>query len=233
MEIRPNELSDPGERAAWTRVETLFAGLDEVAPPALMMSVRSSLTQEERADLLDRAETLVEGLGRGELLHAATEHLEAALSARLGGQAYRYAASTGRPEDLAAIMRALHDLLLATVVEDRLARDDADRLGADGRLVLGLEPADGLPSALAAPSAVVIEEPSEADWADAAAGPTAVDPDASVIGSRRTVAAGLWGTGVIVAVSMLAIGFSGGNPALGVGGAVVALLVAGRFANRR
>ena len=237
MEIRPNELSDPGERAAWARVEALFEHLDALEQSALVLSLRRSLTEAEHDDLLDRAEELVDGLGRGDLLDAATDHLEAALSARLSSPVYRYmpgyVPSTGRPEDIAAIIGAMRDLLLATVVEDRLARDDVDRLGADGRLVLGLDAGGGQLPASPAPTGVIIEEPSEADWADAAAGPTAVDPDASVIGSRRTVAAGLWGMGIVAAVGLLAIGFSGGNPALGIGGAVVALLVAGSLANRR
>lgn len=233
MEIRPNELSDPGERAAWARVEALFEHLDALEQSALVLSLRRSLTEAEHDDLLDRAEELVDGLGRGDLLDAATDHLEAALSARLSSPVYRHMPATGRPEDIAVLMQAMRDLLLATVVEDRLARDDVDRLGADGRLVLGLDAGGGQLPASPAPTGVIIEEPSEADWADAAAGPTAVDPDASVIGSRRTVAAGLWGMGIVAAVGLLAIGFSGGNPALGIGGAVVALLVAGSLANRR
>ena len=77
MEIRPNELSDPGERAAWARVEALFEQLDALEQSALVLSLRRSLTEAEHDDLLDRAEaqnlklivTLFDFRGDYSLLH--------------------------------------------------------------------------------------------------------------------------------------------------------------------
>jgi hypothetical protein len=230
--IRPNELNDPGTRAAWARVEALFQNLDDLGSSVLLVASRGGLSPADREELHARAEDLADRLGRGELLEAATKHLDAALASRLAGPVYRYSTNTARPEDLASVASALRDLLLVTVVEDRLATEDADRLGAAGRFVLGL-PGGGAVLAETRAAGVVIPEPTEADWADAEAGPAAVDPDSGVIGSRRTVAVGLWGIGAVVAAGLLAIWFAGGNPAVGLGGSVVALLVAASLASRR
>jgi hypothetical protein len=175
--IRPNELSNPGEREAWARVDDLCTRLDDRPDSAFMIRPPVPLPEEEREALMVEVEDLADGLGRGELLDNARDHVRDALAARfasplrLYGAGGIYGSSLGGPEDVAAAVMAITDAVAVTVVEDRLDPRTAEALAGPGWRILGR-----------------LTDPDEADGArDAArtAAPRATHPTHASHAARR------------------------------------------------
>ncbi len=186
--VRPNELRPPGEREAIARIETVYEAVDGLSADDLNAAPVPKLDLEVRDERLAALEDLADGLGRGDLLDEARDTLrEAVLERFTASLSYPYGfrpLSMARTEDKAAILAALLDLVAVAVVEDRLDPAEADALREPGLLVLSLvgdlddhaigahgdlQPSS--PERLAGDGA-----PTEADWAEAEHGSTAIRP---------------------------------------------------------
>jgi hypothetical protein len=190
--VRPNELQPPGEREAIARIEAVYAAVDGLSPDDLNAAPPPRLDLADRDERVAAVEALADGLGRGDLLDDARDELREAVLARfsagLAGQYGLGPLSMARTEDKAAILAALLDLVAVAVVEDRLDPVDAAVLSLPGRLVLGIA---GDPDAGAGDDRIRDDPllpplspsdlehagaPSEADWAEAERGSTAIRP---------------------------------------------------------
>jgi hypothetical protein len=250
-QVRPNELSNPGERAAYARVEALFDRLDRFAPVDVALIPGSHLDPEARDELLAEVERLAERLGRGELLAKAREHCREALITRevaqfrgqLGGMS-----PTRDPDREAAAINAVSDAVAVAVVEDQISLADADALAGPVRSLLGIEAAAGGPGPAAhlhaghgshderraawerdqasGPVADPPGAPTERDWAEADHGATAVDLTESPVGGRPAISAALAALAVGAGLALAAGGFVAGQPVLGIAGAVAVVAVA-------
>ncbi len=251
---RSNELSIPGERTAYARVEALFEALDRFAPVDIALIPGAGLEPEARDELLAEVERLAHRLGRGGLLDTARAHCREALitrevaqfRGRMGGMS-----PTRDPRQEATAINAVSDAVAVAVVEDQISRADADALAGPVRRLLGIDtgsataeaaaPAAHLPVRHAShaarraawerdheadPDATVPGAPSERDWADAEHGATAVDLGELPVGRRAGTSAFLAVLSVGLAVTAAVGGFVGGQPALGIAGAVAVVAVA-------
>jgi hypothetical protein len=220
--IRPNELTNPGERAAYARVEALFASLDELSALDLTMVPPSALDDDERRRLLAEVEGLAGRSGRSELLANALGHGRESVLARFVAEFRGRAGGASRsydPRSEATAVRAISDAIAVAVVEDQLPTGDAEALAGPMRALFSLEPA------VMAPPAGLDGAPTEQDWADADHGMTIIDPDAPIagFGARRT---GLIVAALVIGIpTALLLGFRSGGPALAAAaGALVAVL---------
>ncbi len=253
--LRPNELSNPGERAAYARVQALFDRLDRFAPVDTALIPGSGLEPEAHDELLAEVERLAERLGRGELLENARGHCREALitrevaqfRGRMGGMS-----PTRDPQLEAAAISAVSDAVAVAVVEDKLSLADADALGGPVRSLLGIDavPAVSVPAThfpvhhashaarratwerdhggetgVTARGAEVLGVPSERDWAEAEHGATAVDLGEPPVGRRAATSATLTVLSVGLAIKAAVGGFVGGQPILGTAGAVAVVAV--------
>jgi hypothetical protein len=247
--IRPNELSNPGERAAYARVDALFQRLDEFSPTILSLVPRSTLDAAVRDQLLAEVERLADRLGRRELLDRAVDHCRDALLTRFVAQ---FRGRTGgssparSPEAEAAAIAIIVDAVAVAVVEDQLSLADAEALAGPGRRLLGietLEPTGATRGALHphashaarraasehdAPAGAdparetrILGAPSARDWAEAD------DPDLDEPTSGRSpttrIVLGIAAIGL--AVGVLVAGVAGGMAALALAGAVALVAV--------
>jgi hypothetical protein len=150
--IRPNELTNPGERAAYARVEALFEALDGFAVPDVLLIPASGLGPEAREARLAETERLADRLGRRELYDNALEHARDSLltravaefRGRIGGIGFSPAYD---PSSQAAAIAAISDAVAVAVVEDQLSLADIEALAGPARQVLGLEAAAPNPAA--------------------------------------------------------------------------------------
>lgn len=223
--IRPNELTNPGERAAYARVEALFERLDRFSATELSMMPAPAPDDDVRDGLLAEVDGLADRLGRRELLDNAIEHAResvltrfvAEFRGRTGGFSPTY-----DPKGQAAAIRAISDAVAVAVVEDQLPTADAEALAGAARTLLGREPvAAGGTADAGAPAGA----PSERDWAEADQGATVIDREAPSpgMGAARTAVALVVGSiGVPVAV-VVGVASGGLLLAIAAGAAVAAL----------
>jgi hypothetical protein len=143
--IRPNELTNPGERAAYARVDALFEAIDRFSEPELLLIPGSDLDDEAREALRAEIERLADRLGRRELYDTALEHVRNSLLTRavaefrgsIGGIGFSPAHD---PERQAAAITAVSDALAIAVVEDQLSLADVEAFAGPARRVLGIDP---------------------------------------------------------------------------------------------
>jgi hypothetical protein len=148
---------------------------------------------DDRDERLARLEELADGLGLGDLLDEARDELREGVLARFSaGLAYPYGlrpVPNARTEDKAAILAALLDLVAVAVMEDRLDPTDAEVLSRAGRILLGIAGGgngdagdDRDPDAAPLRPPPSPDElarsgaPTDADWAEAEHGSTAIRP---------------------------------------------------------
>jgi hypothetical protein len=142
--IRPNELTNPGERAAYARVEALFEQLDRFSAVELSMMPAQGLDPDARTALLDDVDRLADRLGRGDLLDTALEHARESVLTRFVAEfrgRYGGFSPTYDPKLQAAAIRAISDAVAVAVVEDQLPTADAEALAGAARTLLGRESA--------------------------------------------------------------------------------------------
>ena len=240
--IRPNELTNPGESAAYARVEALFERLDRFSAVELSMLPEPALDPDDRDRLLADAERLADRLGRGDLLDTALEHARESVLTRFVAEfrgRHGGFSPTYDPKLQAAAIRAISDAVAVAVVEDQLPTADAEALAGSARALLGRESAwAGGEAGTFTPTGVGAGEsagtggtapagaPSERDWAEADHGATVVDHDAPSPGTGALrVAIMLAALFIGLPMAFLA-GFNAGGALLAIaaGGAVVALV---------
>ncbi len=174
--IEPNRYTAPGEIAARTRVEALFARIDELGPDLQLLPV-PGFDLEAREIALEELEALADRRGRGALLDEARRRVRDGLSARMATRQPGYPLgqellTSGTVEDQVARMMAIEDMVSVAVVEDLLDREAIAFLSAPGRRLLGLAPLDPpeVPDEMAdvpAPEAMTADDQADADEADA------------------------------------------------------------------
>ena len=178
--IEPNRYTAPGEIAARTRVEALFARIDELGPDLQLLPV-PGFDLEAREIALEELEALADRRGRGALLDEARQRVRDGLSARMATRQPGYPLghvliATGTVEDQVARTMAIDDTVSVAVVEDLLDRETIGFLSAPGRRMLGLAPLDppGVPDENAeenadapAAEAMTADDQADADEDDA------------------------------------------------------------------
>ena len=185
---RPNELLLPGEREAVERIEAVYAAVDELSLADLGWATMEQLDPADRDERLLALEELADGLGRGDLLDDARDELRDTVLSRLSSHhglvylAGDLGSASSSAEGRAAIVAALMDLVAVAVVEDRLDPSDASTLARPGRQLLGTasrsdDASDDHGPLLPPPSPADLAltgAPSDADWAEAEHGSTAI-----------------------------------------------------------
>jgi hypothetical protein len=225
-----------GERAARERVEAVYAAVDRLTPEDLQVMTVDWRDPDQRQAKLDELEELVDRYGRGDLLDEARGWLHEALHARAVARTYvegglgRYPAM-GRPEEQVKVILALEDAVSVAVAEDLLRPAEAAELADPGRRLLGMERLEGSPEPPddAAPG----WEPSASDWAAAAAGPSAVDPDEPMTGVRPMRVAFFTVAAVIGVPTALLFGWANDSLPMGVLGAGAVIALCWTFATYR
>jgi len=225
--IEPNRLSSPGERAALARVEAVVERLDHVNLGTLVPSRATILGAEERERLLDELELEAQRAGRADLLDDVRGQVQDALAARLAEPLILYSTRPVRADDQAVLVSAIVDVVAVAVMEDRLAPETAARLSRPGRLALGLAPID--PDELA--SRRTVEEPSAADWAEAASGNTRAGGSNTLPVTARVVLAALMAC--VVGPAAVFAGVASGSTLMGIAGGLAVVAVCWLIATSR
>lgn len=227
-----------GERAARERVEAVYTAVDRLTPDDLAWSSFPARDLEARAALLADLERDVGRVGRRALLDEARGWLRDAIAQRVTSRAsYAESGAIGlarmaRPGDIANIALALEDAVSVAVAEDLLRPADAAALGDPGRRLLRMEPLPASPMEPVPPAGAW--EPSATDWAAATDdGPSAVDRDEPMGGSRTMQRTFFGLVGGFAVVAALGIGFGNEQPLLGILGAGAAAALAWTFATWR
>ena len=227
-----------GERTARERVEALYEATDRLTPEDLRMTPMPVRDAEVRERLVAHLEDAAARADRGQLLGEARSWLREAIGARTLARYHPEAGVWGIPagglvSDRVEVFLALEDAVSVAATEDLLDPAEAAELADPGRQLLRLDPLliPGVAPAPAAPS----WEPSPADWAAAGDhGPAAVDPDEAPVGGSTVMRRVFFGTlGAFAAVAALFAGLVGGQPVLGILGAIAAVAVAWTFATYR
>ena len=172
------------DRAAWQRVEEIYAAIDRLGREALWTPFPDR-DLEDRVIRLARLERAVDRRGRASLLDESRRWLREALDQRVvsrgrGPETGVWAISdVGRAEDIAAVRLALDDAVSVAVAFDLIDRDDAIVLATPGFALLGLPhigeaPAASEPAPIDQPAPSASDrpawEPSADDWAASADG---------------------------------------------------------------
>ena len=174
--IRPNTLSNRAEDSALARVEAIVERIDDTPVQRYAISGLSVPERATHARLLAELEVAADRCGRRDLLDDVRDRVQGRLISRfaplayLGSVAYPIPLhSTARPQDEALVVSAIVDAVAVALLEDRLDLRTAAQLSATGRQLLGLPPLDPDAADASPPS---VEEPTAADWAEAADGDT-------------------------------------------------------------
>lgn len=238
-DIRPNTLSNPGERAARARLEALMERIDSLSAADLRAAPVPQSDPETREALVILAEDAADRAGRGELLDEAREAVREAMLRRFVdywpmlpyGSAYH---SVSRTDDQAEIIAALEGAVAVAITEDLLAPSDAAALGDPGFRLLAVEPTDA-PGADAARDLLPEPDyaPTAADWEEAANGDTAIDHEVADEPARRAQRLWFVAFGLFLVAVALAWGFTEGEPLVGVLAAIAAIAVTWTLAGYR
>jgi hypothetical protein len=228
--ISLNRLSNPGETAAFARLEEILERIDATPIERFALSRLAVPEPDAHAAMLVELEAEADRCGRRELLDDVRDRVEAGLIRRLSplGYAGRIGVyplpihSTARPDEEAAIVTAVVDAASVALLEDRLDARTAGGLSAPGRSLLGL-PALREREPPAAAGEPTVPEPTAADWAEAATGDLRIGSDTPAPGTARIVLAVV--LACTVGPSALLAGITGGNALLGILAALAVLAV--------
>jgi hypothetical protein len=228
--IELNRLSNPGEAAAFARLEAILERVDAAPLGQLALSRLAMPGSEEHAAMVAELETEADRCGRRELLDDVRDRVEADVIRRLSPFAYasRLAMypvpihSVARPDEEAVIVTAVVDAVSVALLEDRLQPRTAARLSRPGRSLFGLPPLDEREPPATADEPIV-PEPSAADWAEAAAGDTRIGEDEPAPTTARVVLAAV--VACTVGPVVLLTGIAGDNALMGVLGAIAVLAI--------